>query len=215
MNIKERLLQIWDKYQNVDNKLYERGFAFCIDPIKDNSVLFIGLNPSFNNKGAENENLEYSNINTSKPHPYFKKIQSIGVENISHHDLLYFRETSAKKIDNLLKNETGVGFIWEQLLLSKEIIEEAKPLIIVVANTTARLFLGKEKNIKKNINIWLDYDFEFDNELGTHRIITKGKLFDTPVFFTSMLSGQRAMDNGSFERLQWHINFVLSKLKNK
>lgn len=99
--------------------------------------------------------------------------------------------------------------------MSKEIIEEAKPQIIVVANTTARLFFGKDKNIEKDVNIWLNYDFEFDNLIGTHRIKTEGNLFNTPVFFTSMLSGQRAMDNGSFERLQWHINFVLNKLKNK
>lgn len=211
MNIEERLEQIWNKYKDVDNELYERGFAFCIDPINDNSVLFIGLNPSFNN-GAENGNLKYSNNNASNLHPYFKKIKSIGIENISHHDLLYLRETNAKKIDELLKNETGVGFIWEQLMLSKEIIEEAKPKIIIAANTTARLFFGKDKNTDKNINVWLDYEFAFDNEIGTHRIKTKGNLFDMPVFFTSMLSGQRAMDNGSFERLQWHINFVLNKL---
>ncbi len=73
-------------------------------------------------------------------------------------------------------------------------------------------FCRKNKDTDKNINIWLDYEFMFDDEIGTYRIKTKGNLFDTPVFFTSMLSGQRAMDNGSFERLQWHINFVLNKL---
>lgn len=211
MDIEERLDQIWGKYKNVNIELHERGFAYCIDPIKDNSVLFIGLNPSFN-KGAENGNLKYSNTNASILHSYFKKIDSIGIKNIAHHDLLYFRETNAKKIGDILKTEIGVSFIWEQLQLSKKIIEEAKPQIIIVANTTARLFFGKNKNTEKNINKWLDYDFEFDNKIGTHRIKTKGKLFNTPVFFTSMLSGQRAMDNGSFERLQWHINFVLNKL---
>lgn len=212
MNIDKKLEQIWSKYKSVDNELYERKFAYCIDPIKESSVIFIGLNPSFN-QGAKKEILKYSNETATKLHPYFKKIKSIGVENISHLDLLYFRETSAKKIDDLLKTELGIGFIWEQLQLSKEILVNAKPQIIVVANTTARLFFGKEKNVEKNTNNWLNYDFEFDNVLGTHRIKTEGQLFDIPVFFTSMLSGQRAMDNGSFERLQWHINFVIEKLK--
>jgi len=37
-------------------------------------------------------------------------------------------------------------------------------------------------------------------------------LKNVPIFFTSMLTGQRALDNGSFERLIWHINFVLGKI---
>lgn len=30
-----------------------------------------------------------------------------------------------------------------------------------------------------------------------------------------MLTGQRALDNGSFERLGWHINKVKKKFENK
>lgn len=61
--------------------------------------------------------------------------------------------------------------------------------------------------------------FLFDDKIGTHRI-TGNKEFETvlkgtPVFFTSMLTGQRALDNGSFERLGWHINKVKKKFENK
>ena len=210
-NIEKKLQNIWETYQNVDIELINRKYAYCIDTIEKKTVLFIGLNPSFN-KNAKKEISLYSNKNSVKLHPYFKKIASLELENSAHLDLLYFRETKAKKIHELLKTELGIHFIWEQLQLTKGIIEELKPNILVVANTTARLFLGKEKNEIKNEKIWLNYDFKFDEEIGTDRIITDGKLKNTPVFFTSMLSGQRAMDNGSFERLKWHINFVLEKI---
>jgi len=58
----------------------------------------------------------------------------------------------------------------------------------------------------------MDFGFEFDDEIGTYRIIKNDKLKHTPVFFTSMLTGQRALDLGSYERLIWHILFVLKKL---
>ena len=55
-------------------------------------------------------------------------------------------------------------------------------------------------------------EFTFDNNLGTYRIVNHPNLNDTPIFFTSMLTGQRALDLGSYERLVWHIGFVLDEL---
>ena len=57
----------------------------------------------------------------------------------------------------------------------------------------------------------MGFDFQFDEKLGTHKIINNLELENTPVFFTSMLTGHRAIDNGSFERLKWHINFILKQ----
>ena len=44
----------------------------------------------------------------------------------------------------------------------------------------------------------MGFDFIFDEKLGTHKIVNNSELENTPVFFTSMLTGQRALDNGSF-----------------
>ncbi len=123
--------------------------------------------------------------------------------------MLFLRETNQKYIDTICKNyPEGLNFIWQQLLVTKEILEELSPKVIIVSNTKARLFLGKERI--KDRNIWLGYDFVFDDEIGTDRIMNKdSKLYGIPVFFTSMLSGQRAIDNGSFERLKWHIKRVI------
>ena len=54
-------------------------------------------------------------------------------------------------------------------------------------------------------------DSKFDEEIGTHRITGKNNLQGTPIFFTSMLTGQRALDLGSYERLIWQIKYVLEK----
>ena len=51
---------------------------------------------------------------------------------------------------------------------------------------------------------------EFDDTIGTYRIINNPDFKDTIVFFSGMLTGQRALDNGSFERLKWHLNKVKS-----
>lgn len=36
-----------------------------------------------------------------------------------------------------------------------------------------------------------------------------------PVFYSGMLSGAHAVDNGSFDRLIWHIKYVLNMLSEK
>ena len=76
----------------------------------------------------------------------------------------------------------------------------------------ARHFTGFEKNQEQTQGVWMGFDFVFDEKLGTHKIVNNSDLDNTPVFFTSMLTGQRALDKGSFERLNWHINFVLNQI---
>ena len=65
-----------------------------------------------------------------------------------------------------------------------------------------------KKGVEKDS--WMNYEFTFDYNLGTKKIINNEK-FRPYIFLTSMLSGQRALDNGSKERLVWHINQVLDK----
>ena len=115
----------------------------------------------------------------------------------------------------LLTTETD--FVCRQLVISKQIIENVNPKIIVVNNSLARRLSGREK-IEFNgkwISEWINFDFIFDKDLGTDRIISTDHLNNTPVFFTSMLTGQRALDKGSYERLIWQIKFVLEKIENR
>jgi len=211
-----QIKEIWndEKFKGID--IVKRGYILQ-DKIIKNSLLFVGINPSFDEDGGIPENIgNYYNLNqTEDNYKYFKKFQEISKDvylEWTHTDLLFVRETNQKNVENIIldNKNSGTEFIYKQLLISKQIIEMCEPKIIVVNNTLARRLLGKDKT--KNCNEWMNFDFNFDNEIGTYRIIKNDKLENTPVFFTSMLTGQRALDLGSYERLIWHIKFVLKKL---
>ena len=209
-NFGKRIDEIWndEKFNEIPTK--KQGYAIQ-DTIQSDALMFIGINPSYD---GNHGNSYYDNHQEeAKVHKYFRKFQDISQKieiPWTHFDLLFVRETQQSEIEKMYSNKNGLDFIVKQLEISKEVIELAKPRVIIVNNTLARKYLGFEKDKDKNENIWMDFDFEFDPKIGTH-IITKGKLKNTPVFFTSMLTGQRALDNGSYERLIWHIKFVLEK----
>lgn len=219
---KEEIELLWnnDKYSEIS--IVERGYGIHGEIIKD-SILFIGINPSFvkNSKpGNYFINLDQNGkTHEGKCYAYFKKFvditnkvnetREIGQKvQWSHLDLLFHRETKQHFIEDLKKEKNGPDFISNQLKITKKILLKSRPKVIVVCNTKARDFL-KSKNDQI---LSIGFDFEFDKELGTEVIINTPGLDNTPVFFTSMLTGQRALDNGSYKRLIWHINYVINKL---
>lgn len=206
-----QITKIWNNEKFKDFKI-DRGFVIQ-DNILKNSIMFVGINPSFSEKKSETH-AEFCNIESEgKGHPYFSKFKEIS-SHVKHHwthfDLLYFRETNQKYINELLRKPDGIKFISLQLEISKKVICEAKPKILIVSNATARDFMGFGG--KKTKKVCMDFEFEFDEKLGTHKIVNHPELKDTLVFFTSMLTGQRALDNGSFARLKWHIHYILNHL---
>lgn len=217
INIKElyknEIDEIWNDAKIDNAELIKRGYVVHEEVIK-NAILFIGINPSFSGKNLTLGSHFVNNEKNDKIYKYFKKFIKISDKvqlPWTHLDLLYFRETRQKYIWELLNEKNGVDFVYKQLQLSKEMILKAEPKIIVVSNAMAKHFMGFDKDKVKNTGVWMDFDFSFDDDLGTYRI-TNTEFKGVPVFFTSMLTGQRALDNGSFERLVWHINFVLKKL---
>ena len=201
---KTAIESIWNdtKYANVPYIL--RGYAVQRD-IPFGSILFIGINPSFSEKKTKvQESFFYSNHQQEEVHQYFRKFQDIAEKTRiewSHLDLLYIRQTDQKIVKSIFNDSIGNEFLQKQLVISKAIIEKSKPKVIVVSNAYARDLFLDECKIKTR----------FDDNIGTHRIINNIHLVNTPIFFTSMLTGQRALDNGSYDRLVWHINFVLNK----
>lgn len=226
INVQEKiemaLIAIKEKYSHLDQKLktpiISRGLI-APNFIKSNSIMFLGINPSFK-EGDEKYNVFfYPSEITNSYFAKFKEIQEKINKNIeinwTHLDLLFFRETNQKTVDLFIKEDPmGVQFIWEQLMLSKQLLELSKPKIIVASNTKVRHLLGFDQNKEKTQGVWMGYEFLFDQKIGTHRILSEGPLNGIPIFFTSMLTGQRALDKGSFERLIWHIKFVLKKNKD-
>lgn len=218
---KEEIELLWydDKYSAIP--IIERGYGIHDEIIKD-SILFIGINPSFiktSKPGNYFINLDqHAKTNDGKSYAYFKKFVDITNKinavrktdqkiQWSHLDLLFHRETRQHFIDNLKKEKNGIDFISKQLEITKKILHKSNPKIIIVSNTKARDFL-KSQNEKMSTGL----DFKFDEELGTEIIINNPELEGTPIFFTSMLTGQRALDKGSYRRLIWHINYVLNKI---
>ena len=225
--------KIWDKYISSyineptkveDTYLLDRGFEFQFDDdITHPDVLFIGINPSY----RADRPVVHRSYGKPKDLPgYFRPFHKIEQDlkgsykreiTWTHLDLLVMRETQQSYIDNyLLKEKEGLEFVVEQLDIAKEIIEHIKPKLIVVSNTLVRELLGRNKKELPDgrvVGEWMNYDFEFDNSIGTDKLISTDDLNGTPVFFTSMLSGQRALDRGTFQRLVWHMNSVLAKTK--
>ena len=192
-------------------------------------MLFIGLNPSFSEKGyrtflsgtlyedilndLEREYLfkEFDrNKDKGKAIKKFIAIEKMSMEKYSyyvkfselaksidldweHIDLFFIRDTKQKSLEEQYKKENIS--LWKQLKLSYNLIEASQPKMIVVANAFASKIFQKDHNLKWN------------NNLGTY-------LYNEsiPIFLTSMLTGQRSLDTGSYERLKWHLKYTKNKI---
>jgi hypothetical protein len=223
---RERILKIWEEIpDNLINGFDYRKFPIAPKYVKKDSLLFIGINPSFRN-GAEiletEKPIGFYELNTSIEKiniPYFEKFKDIASyckTDWTHLDLFFIRESKQKLIDNLTFDK--IPFLSKQLDISFEIIENAQPKLIVVPNALASEFFGKMKKRHYAFDkIWKGHEFffedneccnkkrTFDDSIGTYRIFIGGK--SVPILFSSMLSGQRALDIGSYERLKWQINY--------
>lgn len=201
---KSPLTEIYDWAIKSNIPYTNRGFCIPAE-ILENALLFMGINPSYAATNTHSTHFNCFSVHkqSGEDHAYYKKFAKISSQvhlPWSHLDMLFYQETAQNSFYEIEEANGGKIFIAKQLAITKQILEKAKPKVIVVSNTLAR------KLFVENLNL----NCVFDNEIGTHRI-TEGKLKGTPVFFTSMLTGQRALDNGSFERLQWHISFVLGR----
>ena len=195
-----------------NNTIISKGYAIESE-VEMHSILFVGMNPSFSankwNNGNNQDSVIYDipKISENKDtNTYFKTILSFydsikcPKPSLAHHDLLFVRETSQKAVLEMMRVSKLNCFFNEQLNISKTIIEQASPEIIVVLNAGARdLFkqlFGEPKS--------------FSEKLGAQIYCINDK--ETPVLFSGMLSGQRALDSGSKESLKWHIEYILRRI---
>lgn len=230
--INKKILNIWEKhpkYRGINSPLLYPKF-------KNNCILFIGCNPAMHKKRDETARIEaklndlkyliYNELKKDKKNkidsiikhenaakinnPYFKKFKAISKEiNLDWQDidLFYYRITSQNdlqkvigfkedKIGNIYFNEFGE----DQLKLLLYILSAINPKVIVVANS----FVSKIINNRFEEMMVKPSNFEKE---GFDRILINNKKI--PIFFTSMLTGQRAFDNHSYKRLIWHIKIAI------
>jgi len=218
-NYKEAINEIWRNSDYKDIQAINRGYLVRDKP-EENALTFIGINPSFSESDESTKQLDNKIFSTllQEGNDYkqyfgsFEKISKSTKMKWTHLDLLFLRETNQKKVKELFKIPFGEKFIQAQIDISKKILENLNPKIVVVANATARDFFGKKTNNKKTHDL-MGYEFKFDEKIGTDRVANKNSnLYNTPFFFTSMLSDSGQLDIGSRERLVWHINKINSEL---
>lgn len=220
--LNQALLEIWKKA--APGGLTSRLPLFR-SSLKPDCLLFVGINPSFSADGLKRLHGKDTDIHEFYKYPSAKEeidmehhlaIEKLAADNYAyfakfrelarsldlewdHLDLLSVRETNQALIKKSIfdKLENPLPFAESQLRVSEAILRQSQPVAIVVANAFAsRLF-------KKR------FELTFDHEAGCYRVALGNR--SVPVFLTSMLTGQRALDTFSYKRLIWHIRFVLKK----
>ncbi|GGJ80303.1 hypothetical protein GGR02_003446 [Anoxybacillus voinovskiensis] len=235
-SLNERIFRLWneykDKYKNEDV-----GFCPLPTFLRDfgeRKVLVVGMNPSLNqkyklnDKGRKVEDFinyvkgDYFDLNRDlntlfnyedligKYHQYGKKIshfaELIGMnqEYVRTIDLFYFRETNQKNFLNKIyaKDKSLTNFAKEQLAITVEALQYYKPVMLIIANAKAASIA--RDHFKE---YGLPIEEKMDESYGCYYL----KLNEdekAPLLFSSTFSGQRALDNGSFERLAWQVRFI-------
>lgn len=185
--------------------------------LRKGAAVIVGMNPShdkgnvkdeellaFNGKGQPKfdsatvrEDILERERESVKTHPYFGKFDELlHHDRWSHVDLFAVRHTTQADVVKALKLDAQkslkLRFALKQLEASLSLVDALTPRMVLVVNGFASRLLR--------------YRFGFIEasaaEDGVHR--RNG----IPWFFSGMITGQRALDQSSCERLQWHINLV-------
>jgi hypothetical protein len=222
----QAVMRLWQHTFSDDADVY---MPLIYPPIKKDVVLFVSLNPSFSQEGfrAILRDTQYSQISpvdffhwrnrarfdlgtaqaievlAKNKYAFFGKFKDIAryvAVDWEHIDLFFNRQTNQDAFKQAVYDDDILSeFGRRQLELSKGLVVEACPRVIVVANAFASRVFAEEFNA------------EFDEEHGYHTIQLHGQV--VPVFLASMLTGQRAMDVNSYQRLRWHIKKTLDQIQ--
>lgn len=228
--INEKIATLWEKHFGNSDEVYVP--LFYSDFTKD-SILFVGLNPSFSKQGFKRllKGTEYESIDPDKFFKWKNVLSDpayvekyVGIDKISydryssyfkilriiaekagapweHIDLFLYRHTSQKQFLPLIMTGNKLNeFGKDQIKLFTEVVNVAQPIVIVVINA-----FGSEL-----VREYFEDDITFDDRFGYHHLVlADGR--KVPIFFSSMLTGQRALDRWSQERLVWHIRQAVQR----
>jgi len=212
---------------------WPRWPALYDELIENPDVLYVGLNPSFYKDQMKQrlqeymEPLELDDLRwtghdedvhdflkwerkyAKESYSYFTPMRNFGIDHDlmwEHIDIFVTRVTSQNKLDDSIGVEAYTegkhqhAFLKRQLDLFFSLLNELAPDVVVVENALARDFLKGTR--LKNTTYDLTPEENVDPESGYQTIELKD---ETPIFFSGMLSGRRALDIGSRQRLHWHV----------
>ena len=188
----------WEKYA-------QRGYDI-IDKVQKEGLLLVGINPSFDESfEGPCASIVRESENGGYQHPYFtkpKKLnEEIGISMFSHVDMFSLRSRPQHVVQDIVNDPDSQEFVEKQLKLFRMIVDGASPRAIVVVNALASHLIRTGRALGA-----LDYDDVLGvamYKIGEKRV---------PVFYSGMLSGAHTIDNGSFDRLIWHVKYVLNML---
>ena len=151
-----------------------------------------------------------SSYQNNGKHNYFTKMLTISNEcelDFNYIDIFPIRGTNQRDTLEKVKKKEELTPLAKVLVgIAWEFIETLEPSVVVVANAGVSNILTGFLKSNELLN-------GFDKDIGTYATTIKNKK-RVPIFFSSMLKGG-ALDNGSYERLKWHIGLVLSDLPHK
>jgi hypothetical protein len=233
LEIWERHGEYTEGKQPDDERIWPRWPALYDELDESPDVLYVGLNPSFSipqittriEESAFHLDLEdlrwtgydkevaeflkWERAYAKREYSYFKPMRDFEREyglSWEHIDVLVSRLTSQKKLNQALDIEQYAEgshqhpFVSEQLDLFFHLLDDISPNAVVVENAFARDFLKDVRLTSDRYN--LTPEDSVDPNTGFQFIELDSR---TPIFFSGMLTGQRALDRGSRERLGWHV----------
>lgn len=196
---------------------------------KENGLLIVGCNPSgiakhCNKRNPVCQKQNYSDFYIVNTYPlttvqnkkvhvndsYTKAIHDFAVacnftENYYKMDVFGIMRKEQRVLEDDMNNGSHNKEYAELFDIFVSTVEELKPKVIVVVNAFVRYLF--QNVFKEKIR----YDENQDPQCGGH--IAKFGNHDTYIFFTSMLSGGRALDVGSRELLVWAVNRYKNRYK--
>ncbi len=230
------LKDLWQRYQ--DTGWTDLGLDWVKHPplyptsVTTNGILVLGINPSLNEKDL---NLTSYKAKREVGPDYFGRLTRFmnTVEKQeqrfqagfaagataeatvpwSHLDVLYVRETKQARFREEMGRAEVAQFIYEQALLTKQLIELVKPQLIIVANAFARELMGKDVNKDKTQGVWMGLKFTKEPDLHTGTYHCTSLPGSPPVFFTSSFAGSNPRSKSDDERLAWQIARCLHQLQ--
>lgn len=139
-------------------------------------------------------------------YPYFKKFNHIAQQlniNIEQIDLFPVRETSQKLVAKLLSQNQDFTNACFEIFLST--LKQISPRAIIIENSYIRDLLINSSHPEIR-NYFPSYNF---NNFQSNDVGTPINKYGMAVYYTSMLTGQRAIDLGSYNRLIWSLSKYL------
>lgn len=225
-----KLLEIWRAHLASDSwpEAIPKLWPLQYHPMEPGKLLFVGLNPSHNQRddgllsiqveqGDDTLPEEHARVvarldeesmglHGGRLHPYFRQFSRFDPTGAWNHiDLFAIRHTNQSEVVAALRLNEDAGFsspfVNEQIELTFSLMAELRPPSVVVVNAFG-------SSIVKRYLTKQDPDFAMDDETGFYWSSINGRR--VPFFFSGMLTGQRAIDNHSLERLIWHVRRALA-----